>query len=204
MDFKKVTEDMLAAAAEESQGACPNVCYTGTTARDRHRLQRIVGLFEKSLSIGVCNPSNKLAGSIMISAASGDLYNFVIWVQNEPALICKRHSAQWSFGVLLWEIFTLGGSPYPGVPVEELFKLLKEGHRMEKPSACTQDMYHMMRDCWHAVPSRRPTFQQLVDDLDRMLSLMANQEYLDLAVPPVQYSPISMDTSALSLSSSPS
>lgn len=35
--------------------------------------------------------------------------------------------------------------------------------------------YLMMRDCWHAVPSRRPTFQQLVEDLDRTLSLMANQ-----------------------------
>lgn len=32
-----------------------------------------------------------------------------------------------------------------------------------------------MRDCWHAVPARRPTFQQLVEDLDRVLSLMANQ-----------------------------
>ncbi|KAG7218091.1 hypothetical protein INR49_020600 [Caranx melampygus] len=103
--------------------------------------------------------------------------------------IYTHQSDVWSFGVLLWEIFTLGGSPYPGVPVEELFKLLKEGHRMEKPSACTQELYLMMRDCWHAVPSRRPTFQQLVEDLDRTLSLMANQEYLDLAVPLVQYSP---------------
>lgn len=64
---------------------------------------------------------------------------------------------------------------------------------MEKPSACTQELYLMMRDCWHAVPSRRPTFQQLVEDLDRTLSLMANQEYLDLAVPLVQYSPVRSD-----------
>lgn len=47
----------------------------------------------------------------------------------------------WSFGVLMWEIFTLGGSPYPGIPVEELFKLLKEGHRMDKPGNCTNELW---------------------------------------------------------------
>ncbi|KAF3848469.1 hypothetical protein F7725_014966 [Dissostichus mawsoni] len=101
----------------------------------------------------------------------------VKWMAPEALFdrIYTHQSDVWSFGVLLWEIFTLGGSPYPGVPVEELFKLLKEGHRMEKPSACPQELYRMMRDCWHAVPARRPTFSQLVDDLDRTLSLMANQ-----------------------------
>uniref|UniRef100_A0A8C6NJD3 Fibroblast growth factor receptor n=1 Tax=Nothobranchius furzeri TaxID=105023 RepID=A0A8C6NJD3_NOTFU len=99
----------------------------------------------------------------------------VKWMAPEALFDLLQFCLMWSFGVLLWEIFTLGGSPYPGVPVEELFKLLKEGHRMEKPSACTQELYLMMRDCWHAVPSRRPTFQQLVEDLDRTLSLMTNQ-----------------------------
>ncbi|KAL4005241.1 hypothetical protein ACER0C_004954 [Sarotherodon galilaeus] len=129
----------------------------------------------------------------------------VKWMAPEALFdrIYTHQSDVWSFGVLLWEIFTLGGSPYPGVPVEELFKLLKEGHRMEKPSACPQELYLMMRDCWHAVPSRRPTFQQLVEDLDRTVSIMANQEYLDLAVPliqytPVQYSPVSTSSSAYS------
>uniref|UniRef100_V9KP20 non-specific protein-tyrosine kinase n=1 Tax=Callorhinchus milii TaxID=7868 RepID=V9KP20_CALMI len=100
----------------------------------------------------------------------------------------------WSFGVLMWEIFTLGGSPYPGIPVEELFKLLKEGHRMDKPANCTNDLYMMMRDCWHAIPAQRPTFKQLVEDLDRILTLSSNEEYLDLSAPLEQYSPSYPDT----------
>lgn len=35
--------------------------------------------------------------------------------------------------------------------------------------------YMMMRDCWHAVPSQRPTFKQLVEDLDRIVALTSNQ-----------------------------
>ncbi|XP_013927111.1 PREDICTED: fibroblast growth factor receptor 1-like [Thamnophis sirtalis] len=108
---------------------------------------------------------------------------------------------RWSFGVLLWEIFTLGGSPYPGVPVEELFKLLKEGHRMDKPSNCTNELYMMMRDCWHAVPSQRPTFKQLVEDLDRIVAMTSNQEYLDLSLPLDQYSLSFPDTRSSTCSS---
>uniref|UniRef100_A0A3Q2QUA5 Fibroblast growth factor receptor n=1 Tax=Fundulus heteroclitus TaxID=8078 RepID=A0A3Q2QUA5_FUNHE len=108
--------------------------------------------------------------------------------------ICCFCPLRWSFGVLMWEIFTLGGSPYPGIPVEELFKLLKEGHRMDKPGNCTNELYMMMKDCWHALPSQRPTFKQLVEDLDRILTLNTNEEYLDLCAPTEQYSPSFPDT----------
>ncbi|XP_019401635.1 PREDICTED: fibroblast growth factor receptor 1 isoform X6 [Crocodylus porosus] len=127
----------------------------------------------------------------------------VKWMAPEALFdrIYTHQSDVWSFGVLLWEIFTLGGSPYPGVPVEELFKLLKEGHRMDKPSNCTNELYMMMRDCWHAVPSQRPTFKQLVEDLDRIVAMTSNQEYLDLSMPLDQYSPSFPDTRSSTCSS---
>ncbi|KAM3659359.1 fibroblast growth factor receptor 1 isoform X3 [Ammospiza nelsoni] len=127
----------------------------------------------------------------------------VKWMAPEALFdrIYTHQSDVWSFGVLLWEIFTLGGSPYPGVPVEELFKLLKEGHRMDKPSNCTNELYMMMRDCWHAVPSQRPTFKQLVEDLDRIVAMTSNQEYLDLSLPLDQYSPGFPDTRSSTCSS---
>ncbi|XP_065494540.1 fibroblast growth factor receptor 2 isoform X4 [Caloenas nicobarica] len=120
----------------------------------------------------------------------------VKWMAPEALFdrVYTHQSDVWSFGVLMWEIFTLGGSPYPGIPVEELFKLLKEGHRMDKPANCTNELYMMMRDCWHAVPSQRPTFKQLVEDLDRILTLTTNEEYLDLSGPLEQYSPSYPDT----------
>lgn len=46
----------------------------------------------------------------------------------------------WSFGVLCWELITLGASPYPGVPVQNLYNLLKAGFRMEKPDNCSDEM----------------------------------------------------------------
>uniref|UniRef100_A0A671SKP7 Fibroblast growth factor receptor n=1 Tax=Sinocyclocheilus anshuiensis TaxID=1608454 RepID=A0A671SKP7_9TELE len=130
----------------------------------------------------------------------------VKWMAPEALFdrIYTHQSDVWSFGVLLWEIFTLGGSPYPGVPVEELFKLLREGHRMDRPSACTQEIYLMMKDCWHAVPTQRPTFKQLVEDLDRTLSVISNQEYLDLSVPlEPMYSQVILNERSSTCSSEP-
>uniref|UniRef100_A0AAY4E3J1 Fibroblast growth factor receptor n=1 Tax=Denticeps clupeoides TaxID=299321 RepID=A0AAY4E3J1_9TELE len=127
----------------------------------------------------------------------------VKWMAPEALFdrVYTNQSDVWSFGVLLWEIFTLGGSPYPGVPVEELFKLLKEGHRMDRPSTCPHELYLMMKDCWHAVPTQRPTFKQLVEDLDRTLSMTSNQEYLDLSEPLEPYYQVAMDAHSSTCSS---
>ncbi|CAO1419888.1 unnamed protein product [Diamesa hyperborea] len=108
--------------------------------------------------------------------------------------IYDTQSDVWSYGILLWEIMTLGGTPYPSVPsVKNLLDLLKKGERMEKPTLCSLDMYMLMRECWHWVPSQRPTFSEIVEHLDRILSITANEEYLDLGLPQLETPPSSCD-----------
>lgn len=54
--------------------------------------------------------------------------------------IYTSRSDIWSFGILLWELVTLGAVPYPGIAVQDLFKLLKEGYRMDKPKNCSNEL----------------------------------------------------------------
>lgn len=126
----------------------------------------------------------------------------VKWMAPEALFdrVYTHQSDVWSFGILLWEIFTLGGSPYPGIPVEELFSLLREGHRMERPPNCPSELYGLMRECWHAVPSQRPTFKQLVEALDKVL-LAVSEEYLDLRLTFGPFSPSNGDASSTCSSS---
>ncbi|KFM79024.1 Fibroblast growth factor receptor 3, partial [Stegodyphus mimosarum] len=65
------------------------------------------------------------------------------WMALESLIdrIYTTQSDVWSFGVLMWEIMTLGGLPYASIPPEKLFNLLKSGHRLEKPEKCPVDMY---------------------------------------------------------------
>ncbi|XP_076439338.1 tyrosine-protein kinase receptor torso-like [Babylonia areolata] len=86
----------------------------------------------------------------------------------------------WSFGIVLWEIVTLGGCPYPGIPNKDLFRLLKEGYRMEKPENCSPEIYKMMLSCWHPRPEDRPSFTELRSTLEG--SLEKAQSYIDLSV----------------------
>lgn len=125
----------------------------------------------------------------------------VKWMAPE-ALFDRVYTTQsdvWSYGILLWEIMTLGGTPYPSVPVEKLFQLLKDGHRMEKPQGCSPEVYVVMRECWNQSPYQRPTFTELVEGLDRILTTVTDQEYLDLSIP-VLDTPPSSSESELSLS----
>lgn len=110
----------------------------------------------------------------------------------------------WSFGVLLWEIFSLGASPYPGVKIDEEFcRRLKEGTRMRAPDYTTPEMYQTMLDCWHEDPNQRPAFSELVEHLGNLLQANAQQDGKDYIVLPMSETLSMEEDSGLSLPTSP-
>ncbi|KAM8889361.1 tyrosine-protein kinase receptor Tie-1 isoform 2-T2 [Synchiropus picturatus] len=86
----------------------------------------------------------------------------------------------WSFGILLWEIVSLGGTPYCGMTCAELYEKLPQGYRMEKPKNCDDEVYELMRQCWRDRPYERPPFSQISVQLNRMQE--ARKAYVNMAL----------------------
>ncbi|KAM5298954.1 angiopoietin-1 receptor isoform 4-T4 [Ctenodactylus gundi] len=83
--------------------------------------------------------------------------------------VYTTNSDVWSYGVLLWEIVSLGGTPYCGMTCAELYEKLPQGYRLEKPLNCDHEVYDLMRQCWREKPYERPSFAQILVSLNRML-----------------------------------
>lgn len=83
---------------------------------------------------------------------------------------CTSKSDVWSFGVVLWEIGTLGAFPYDSISndciLEYLLYSLKREIRLMRPEICTDELYSLMLKCWSLKPEERPSFQQIVDHLN--------------------------------------
>lgn len=86
----------------------------------------------------------------------------------------------WAYGVLLFEIFSLGKEPNvvskleERLDVEKLIRVLEEGHRLQCPSCppCTLDIYNkLMRPCWAYVAGDRPNFSDLINNIKSLMTI---------------------------------
>lgn len=111
--------------------------------------------------------------------------------------VYTTRSDVWAFGVLAWELITLGASPYPGVPPQNLYHLLKSGYRMERPENCSEEMYRIVRSCWTDDPHVRPPFKWLAAQWELLLGNNAKYLALELnAVSNPEYCAVQADGTA--------
>ncbi|XP_062334937.1 tyrosine-protein kinase Fer isoform X1 [Osmerus eperlanus] len=89
------------------------------------------------------------------------------WTAPE-ALNYGRYSSEsdvWSYGILLWETFSLGVCPYPGMTNQQAREQVEKGYRMSCPQKCPEEVYKAMQKCWEYKPENRPKFSDLQKDL---------------------------------------
>jgi len=79
----------------------------------------------------------------------------------------------WSYGILLWEIMTMGESPFKDVHFEQFMEDLRTGAHPAQPPYCPNNVYTVMQACWRFRPEDRPTWDKVVDS---MYDLCLDQE----------------------------
>ncbi|XP_017757149.1 PREDICTED: tyrosine-protein kinase Fer isoform X1 [Eufriesea mexicana] len=67
----------------------------------------------------------------------------------------------WSYGILMWEIFSKGGNPYSGMSNSQAREKIDAGYRMPAPENTPDEIYRLMLRCWEYEPDKRPHFDQI-------------------------------------------
>uniref|UniRef100_A0A3Q3M6F1 Tyrosine-protein kinase receptor n=1 Tax=Mastacembelus armatus TaxID=205130 RepID=A0A3Q3M6F1_9TELE len=95
----------------------------------------------------------------------------VKWMPPEAFMegIFTSKTDTWSFGVLLWEIFSLGYMPYPSRSNQEVLEFVTNGGRMDPPKNCPGPVYRIMTQSWQHQPEDRPNFSTILERIDYCL-----------------------------------
>lgn len=74
----------------------------------------------------------------------------------------------WSYGILMWEIFSKGGNPYSGMSNSQAREKIDAGYRMPAPEGTPEEIYRLMLRCWEYEPEKRPHFDQIYNALETL------------------------------------
>lgn len=173
--------DLLSFSFQVSQGmsflSAKNCIHRDVAARNvlvSHG--RVVKICDFGLARDIENDSNYVV--------KGNARLPVKWMAPESIFDCVYtvQSDVWSYGILLWEMFSLGRSPYPGIMVNRKFyKMIKEGYKMDCPDYAPLEIYRIMKTCWDLEPTQRPTFNQISTLISKQINILNNQDYANIS-----------------------
>ena len=94
----------------------------------------------------------------------------VRWMPPESLLYGRFtiKSDVWSYGVLMWEVFTFATQPYFGASNQEVIDNIRRQVLLECPLLCTQEIYDIMLECWQKMPVKRPHIGEILESLERL------------------------------------
>ncbi|XP_041670537.1 receptor-type tyrosine-protein kinase FLT3 [Cheilinus undulatus] len=170
-DLQTLTfDDLLSFAFQVAKGmeflSSKNCIHRDLAARNvLVTKDRLVKIGDFGLARDIENDSNYVV--------RGNVRLPVKWMAPESTFqgIYTMKSDVWAYGILLWEIFSLGVTPYPGMKVDHTFySMIQRGFKMECPYYADEAVYGMMCKCWALEPCDRPTFSKVVSFMcDRLM-----------------------------------
>ncbi|KAL0113614.1 hypothetical protein PUN28_012637 [Cardiocondyla obscurior] len=90
----------------------------------------------------------------------------VRWMAPESLVdgVFTSQSDVWAFGVLMWEITSLGQQPYPARNNLEVLHYVRAGGRLPKPLNCPPTLHQLMLRCWSPADAR-PSFKICLESI---------------------------------------
>uniref|UniRef100_A0A8C1C8P1 Protein tyrosine kinase 7a n=1 Tax=Cyprinus carpio carpio TaxID=630221 RepID=A0A8C1C8P1_CYPCA len=158
-----------------------SVCLQVARGMEHLSNQRFV---HKDLAARNCLISSKRQIKVSALGLSKDVYNSeyyhyrqswipLRWLPSE-AVFDDDFSTKtdvWSFGVLMWEVFSFGELPYAELTEDKVLEALQEGKlKLSPPQGCPSRVFKLMVRCWAASPKDRLSFSDICAALNDLPS----------------------------------
>jgi len=87
----------------------------------------------------------------------------------------------WSFGIVLWEIFSFAAIPYGGMTNRDTIDYVLTGRKLSRPDKCPKELYELMCKCWKRNSDKRPDFLEIFESIQNISNALAEKKTSKIA-----------------------